>query len=79
MVGQAPGRHIRAAQFRSGRVRRNEQSLAEIFRGPLIIALFTVFGLLSALMGDRVWDVGSWVLLSTPIAAALSLWSKRQR
>jgi hypothetical protein len=37
------------------------------YRWPLLLAVITVAGLLSALFGDDGWDVISWVLLSVPV------------
>jgi hypothetical protein len=42
------------------------------YRWPLVLAVITVAGLLSALFGDNRWDVLSWVLLSLPML--LILW-----
>jgi hypothetical protein len=39
----------------------------QIFGTPLAIAAITVFGLLSALLGDGVWDVVSWIALAAPV------------
>jgi hypothetical protein len=39
----------------------------QIFRTPLAIAAITVFGLLSALLGDGVWDAVSWIALAAPV------------
>lgn len=45
------------------------QSAGVIFRVPAVIAAITVAGLMSALLGDGVWDVASWLTLSVPVAA----------
>jgi hypothetical protein len=34
----------------------------------LVLALVSAIGLLSALLGDDLWDVLSWVALATPVA-----------
>ncbi|HEY4135725.1 MAG TPA: hypothetical protein VGO34_10975 [Alphaproteobacteria bacterium] len=39
-----------------------------IFRVPLMLAVVTLFGLLSALLGDGLWDVLSWIALGLPLA-----------
>ena len=36
---------------------------------PAVLAAVTCAGLLSALLGDGVWDVASWLTLSVPVAA----------
>jgi hypothetical protein len=44
------------------------ESLKTVYRVPLILSIFTVGGLLSALLGDGLWDAFSWVLLAIPIS-----------
>jgi hypothetical protein len=44
------------------------RSIAQIFLCPAIIALIVAFGLVSALLGDGVWDAASWVALARPLA-----------
>ncbi len=37
--------------------------------GPVIaISVITIYGLLSALLGDGIWDELSWVALAIPLA-----------
>ena len=38
---------------------------------PCILAILTVIGLISALVGDGPWDALSWLLLTAPVAAAV--------
>lgn len=38
-----------------------------IFRWPLALAVLSTFGLLSALLGDGVYDVLSWISLGVPL------------
>ncbi|AGI24400.1 hypothetical protein ACYCAX_25350 [Pseudomonas sp. MT3] len=38
-----------------------------IFRWPVALAVLSTFGLLSALLGDGVFDVLSWVSLGVPL------------
>jgi hypothetical protein len=42
------------------------RSTAQIFLLPAMISLVVVFGLVSALLGDGVWDVLSWFALAVP-------------
>lgn len=42
-------------------------SLAGIFAVPLLLAVVSIVGLLSALIGDGVWDGLSWATLGIPI------------
>jgi hypothetical protein len=53
------------------------RSLGAIFAGPLILALLSAAGLLSALFGNDLWDVASWVALGSPIAATAYFLVKR--
>jgi O-antigen/teichoic acid export membrane protein len=40
-----------------------------IWRAPLVFALLTTVGLVSALLGDGVWDTLSALTLGVPVAA----------
>jgi hypothetical protein len=61
----------------AGRARR--QTLREIFLVPIIVAAVTGAGLLSALLGDDLWDAVSWLTLSVPLAVvAWCLWRRRR-
>ncbi len=42
-----------------------------IWKAPIALAVLTAAGLVSALVGDGVWDAASWVALATPLAACL--------
>jgi hypothetical protein len=44
------------------------QSVGQIFAWPAVIAALSTVGLLSALLGDGIWDGVSWVVLAVPIA-----------
>lgn len=39
-----------------------------VFGAPAAIALLSVAGLLSALIGDDIFDVASWLALGLPVA-----------
>jgi hypothetical protein len=43
------------------------RSLGQIFAGPILVGLFSVLGLVSALVGDGFWDGVSWVMLLIPV------------
>lgn len=47
-------------------------TLRQIFAVPLVLAIMTGVGLITALVGDGAWDAVSWVGLGVP--AAVSLW-----
>jgi hypothetical protein len=51
--------------------RARRQSLGDIFWVPAIIAAVSCAGLISALVGDDIWDVLSWMTLSVPVAVAI--------
>ena len=46
------------------------ERLGDIFFTPVIIAVISCAGLISALVGDNVRDVLSWMTLSVPVAVA---------
>ena len=48
--------------------RARRQSLGDIFLFPTIIAAVSCAGLISALVGDDIWDALSWMTLSVPVA-----------
>jgi hypothetical protein len=43
---------------------------------PVIIGIFSAIGLISALTGDNVWDVASWLALGFPVV--VSFWFLRK-
>lgn len=45
------------------------QSLGRTFAWPIVIALASLIGLVSALAGDGIEDVVAWLGLALPIAA----------
>jgi hypothetical protein len=45
-----------------------------IFRWPLALAVLSLFGLLSALVGDEVYDLLSWLSLGIPLALLGLVW-----
>ena len=47
-------------------------TLRQIFAVPLVLAVLIAIGLVTALVGDGVWDTVSWIGLGAP--AAVSLW-----
>lgn len=38
-----------------------------LWAAPLMLVALTLFGLASALLGDGVWDVLSWITLAVPL------------
>ncbi|MFR0690379.1 hypothetical protein ACLUTX_13345 [Enterobacterales bacterium AE_CKDN230030158-1A_HGKHYDSX7] len=50
-----------------------------IFRWPLALAALSTFGLLSALLGDGVFDVLSWISLGVPLLLLVFVWTRMPR
>ncbi|WP_458757017.1 hypothetical protein ACSVBT_14715 [Afipia sp. TerB] len=48
-------------------VRSRRQTLGQIFAAPLVIGALSVIGLISALVGDGIWDGLSWLTLGVPV------------
>ncbi|WP_341908851.1 hypothetical protein [Ferrovibrio terrae] len=53
------------------------QSLRAIFAAPLAIAIFSLVGLVAALLDDGLYDLLSWLGLAVPVAVIV--WSLRWR
>ncbi len=53
------------------------QTARQIFAVPVAIAVVSTVGLISALAGDGVEDVASWIALSVPVVAVV--WAMRAR
>ena len=43
------------------------RTIKQIFAVPALIGVMSIAGLVSALVGDGVWDGLSWLMLVTPI------------
>lgn len=50
-----------------------------IFRWPVVLAVVSLFGLLSALIGDGVFDVLSWLGLGVPLGLLGVVWLRLGR
>ena len=46
---------------------------------PIALASLTALGLVSALVGDGVWDAVSWVALAVPVAVCVACGRPRRR
>ncbi|ERF83264.1 hypothetical protein JQ559_07670 [Bradyrhizobium viridifuturi] len=54
------------------------RTLTQIFAAPLVIAIVSTVGLISALVGDGWWDAVSWVALGLPVLLyLLFIWQRR--
>lgn len=45
------------------------RSFRQIWSVPIALAILSAMGLTSALIGDGLWDVLSWIALGAPIGA----------
>ncbi|QNE05672.1 hypothetical protein [Croceicoccus marinus] len=59
-------------------MRRARQSLRQIFAVPVLLAVLTAIGLLSALTGDGWRDALSWLTLAAPLLAVIWAMGFRQ-
>ena len=58
------------------------QTLRQIFAVPAAVAVISLVGLLSALVGDGLWDVLSWLALGLAVVLAVRYgfaWRQRAR
>jgi hypothetical protein len=46
---------------------QRRQTSGRIFAIPLLIGVLSMIGLVSALVGDGLWDALSWITLAIPI------------
>jgi hypothetical protein len=53
-------------------MKNNQQSYWKIFQTPILLAIISIVGLLSALLGDGVWDILSWFSLFMPVLATFA-------
>jgi hypothetical protein len=57
--------------------RRARQPLTRVFAMPTLIAALSIVGLVSALTGDGVRDLLSWLMLAVPVAVAGLAYQRR--
>jgi len=55
-------------------LRSRGKSAGQVFFIPALLAVVSIFGLLSALLGDGLYDALSWLALSVPVVVALWYW-----
>lgn len=58
--------------------RKHRQSLSRVFAIPIAIAVLSIVGLVSALTGDGVRNILSWLTLAVPVGAAVWAYHHRQ-
>ncbi len=51
----------------------------KVYGAATLIAVLTLFGLLSALLGDGIWDALSWVMLVIPLAVIVWMYSRASK
>jgi hypothetical protein len=60
--------------------RPSHLTLGQIFAAPLVVAVISSLGLVSALVGDGLWDSLSWAALAVPVFLYfLFLWWRKPR
>ncbi|MFY4728910.1 hypothetical protein [Nitrospira sp. BLG_2] len=47
------------------------QTTRQIWAAPIVLGIVSAIGLVSALLGDGIWDALSWMAFTAPIAAIL--------
>ena len=47
------------------------KTLWQVFRWPTVIGVASLAGLLSALIGEGLWDGVSWLLLAIPVGVGM--------
>ncbi|WP_213774030.1 hypothetical protein [Bradyrhizobium sp. dw_78] len=59
---------------------RRGGSASRVWRWPMVLAVLTVFGLLSALLGQGgIWWALSWAALASPLVVILAcVWMRRR-
>jgi hypothetical protein len=55
------------------------QTLGQIFIVPLVLGVLSTVGLISALVGDGIWDGLSWIALGIPILLCAYFFLKPRR
>ncbi|WP_184874105.1 hypothetical protein [Chryseobacterium sp. G0240] len=44
-----------------------KRSFLKLWGIPVLLAVFSLFGLIAALLGDGIWNVLGWITLSIPL------------
>jgi len=55
------------------------KNFLHIWLAPIVLAVITAIGLLSALTGDNLWDVLSWITLAAPLLVGTYFLNKHLR
>lgn len=51
----------------------------KVYGPPAILSTITLCGLLSALLGDGIWDMASWCALTIPLVAIALKYGRSKR
>jgi hypothetical protein len=54
-------------------------SFRQVWLWPMAVALLSLIGLITALIGDGAWDVASWMVLSPPLVISGMAWMRSRR
>ncbi len=46
----------------------------QVFKIPILLGVLSTIGLVSALLGDSIWDAVSWITLGVPCAVIVWFW-----
>ncbi|ATC30955.1 hypothetical protein CA606_00565 [Caulobacter vibrioides] len=68
-----------AGQAEGGAMRGHHLSLWQVFRAPTVIAAFSLFGLIAALLGDGLWDLVGALTLGVSVLATIWALAARRR
>ena len=53
------------------------QSVQEVFFIPTLLSVAVLIGLVSALIGDGIWDMVSWLTILAPVVVVILAWWRR--
>jgi hypothetical protein len=56
-----------------------DMGLWQVWGWPIVVGLLSTAGLVTALVGDGVWDVFSWLALALPVVISGLAWMRSRR
>lgn len=56
---------------------KHRQSVREVFFIPILLSVAVLIGLVSALIGDGIWDMVSWLTILAPVVVVILAWRRR--